>query len=455
MQPDATRQSNTRIQRYVLLLALLAMACGTNGIRQSESQGTVPPDPHIAAGIQFVLERVNHKMRAINKLTGVVTTMGTPNACSGTIVDGQIVYDFLTNRFFEVHASNVGILGFWCLAVTATSDPTGSWLTYYLEADLESLPDQPTIGVDDSKVVLTGIHGGKTEILVLNKADVLAGAASPRSQHLVASQELFWLYRAVRPTSSTTNAYLLPNLSEPIMYLPGMKVNESPSSRMGMIYLRGTPGVGLGVQALGATWNLSNSRRTPPAGADQGGSAALLDLADTRPQDAVFRAGVIWVAMDGGCKPFGDPVERSCSYFDQFYVTGSPWETPFFMTHQQSLVFGTYGAFYYYPAVQIDAVGNLFAVMNRSAAYYNEYPAIYATGQRFGHQGLIGPYRLRASATPYYPGVGGCCLRWGDYSGAALDAADPSVVWFAAEYAIGPQEWGTWIVRLTAADAPS
>src|SRR5439155_24064007 len=47
--------------------------------------------------------------------------------------------------------------------------------------------------------------------------------------------------------------------------------------------------------------------------------------------------------------------------------------------------------------------------------------------------------------------VGGCSNRWGDYSGAAVDPADPAAVWAVAELggqAGDPCVWGTAIRRL-------
>ena len=46
MPPKVIRSSPPRVLCAVALSVLFATACGTNGIRQSESQGTVPPDPH-------------------------------------------------------------------------------------------------------------------------------------------------------------------------------------------------------------------------------------------------------------------------------------------------------------------------------------------------------------------------------------------------------------------------
>ena len=45
---------------------------------------------------------------------------------------------------------------------------------------------------------------------------------------------------------------------------------------------------------------------------------------------------------------------------------------------------------------------------------------------------------------------GGSRNRWGDYSGIAVDPADPRNIWMYAEYAASPDNtWGTWFGQVT------
>src|SRR5439155_14958815 len=94
--------------------------------------------------------------------------------------------------------------------------------------------------------------------------------------------------------------------------------------------------------------------------------------------------------------------------------------------------------------------GNMLAVYNESNAA--TFPSIWATGQLAGSPGTQTATKLvRAGTSLYDSRVCGGTNRWGDYSGAAVDPADPAALWAVAEFggqAGDPCDWRTAIHRL-------
>jgi len=104
----------------------------------------------------------------------------------------------------------------------------------------------------------------------------------------------------------------------------------------------------------------------------------------------------------------------------------------------------------------MDSAGDMYLVYNISST--SDDVGVRITGQPAGSA-------PQAVATPQtiQPGQGlyTCFMRWGDYSGAALDPATPNNVWVVGEYAGASStncEWATFVAQLTfvaAAPAPA
>jgi hypothetical protein len=103
---------------------------------------------------------------------------------------------------------------------------------------------------------------------------------------------------------------------------------------------------------------------------------------------------------------------------------------------------GLTGTDLYYPAITVDGQGEPYVAATMSS------PTIPASVVTFGRSAASGQFVGESlwSGTGSYKGT-----RWGDYSGAALDPADPTDVWVAGEYSApaGSPNWGTAIGELT------
>ena len=416
-----------------------------SGLAAAEScGGCEPPDTQVAAGPSHVFEVDNVRGQIFDKSGNAMASFDLNTFFNLDVnlftSDPRIRFDTISGRWFVSILSLDGAdlttshNGFINLAVSTDSDPTHAFIAYQIETPA-SLPDQPALGFNDDKVVTSanafacttncnvgGFQGN--EFVVWNKADLLAGVISPRNQFFM-------------PPQDNTNSIIQPAKSR--TSTSTLFMTSANGSNLDIWSLDGVPGVGGGTVPTVTSRIINNLAMPPPA--HQQNSKATLDTSDTRLQDAVFRDGQLWAAGDTGCVPAGDSAERSCMRFIE--VTTSN------MSVVQDFDFGTSGDYYYYPAIDLDSADNLMTAFTRSSA--NEFPSAYVDA-RFStdEANTLGtPLRYMAGVTSYASKH----LRWGDYSGAAIDPSDESSFWVAAEFAAAGTNvnWGTWIAKATIA----
>src|SRR5437762_6502812 len=203
----------------------------------------------------------------------------------------------------------------------------------------------------------------------------------------------------------------------------------------------GTPGVGSGVSV--ATASVSIGSLTSPPDAQQLGTSTLIATNDNRLLEATYRGdaagGTLWVSANSACVPSADTATRACLRFIKLAISAAGA-----VSNTQDFDFGQSGFHYYFPAIQTDGAGNLIAVFSGSSSA--TYAGVYASGQKTTdpvNSFQSPPTQLKNGENSYTPFAN----RWGDYSGAALDPASPSIVWVAGEYVhiSGGSEWGTFI----------
>src|SRR5438105_11190612 len=153
-------------------------------------QASQPPDTQLAAGPASLAEADNDTLSVWSK-TGAFLASADLNTFFSVpptydFSDPRLLYDresprwFLTGMAFDkLHNSQNYI------AVSETSDPTGTWDKYLLTTGAALVRDQPMTGVDTDKVVIswndfsgsppnTPTFSGQ-ETYVLQKSDLLAG----------------------------------------------------------------------------------------------------------------------------------------------------------------------------------------------------------------------------------------------------------------------------------------
>jgi hypothetical protein len=190
---------------------------------------------------------------------------------------------------------------------------------------------------------------------------------------------------------------------------------------------------------------MSTATTSPPKAVQPGIGTPPIETNDDRFLSADWRDGTLWVAGNDACTPPGDSAFRSCLRLLAVNANdvNASWA--------KELDFGAASVYAYFPAVATDPTGNLFVSFSGSGATLNpsaeaiSVPVVGSITAVVVGQGL-GPYNTTTAC--------GGSNRWGDYSGAAVDATNPNDIWVASEMAASasnPCYWGTAIARLTLA----
>ncbi len=411
--------------------------------RFGTDQAGEPPDTQIAVGPNSVVEATNASLYVWSK-TGAFVAAADLNVMFGlppgyAFSDPRILYDSPSGRWFLTGLAFGATSNVSLLAVSGTSDPTGSWVIYFLTTS-PLLPDQPKVGVSADKLVIswndfsdpTTFAGEET--LVVQKSDLVSGISPIRSVNFGGpgspDVDRFGLVPAVE--QSPTN-------SEFIVYNRNLLPGGSAHAVVGRI--TGTPADG-NVTWLEVFVPIS-ATSTPPKAAQPG--SALIETNDDRFLSADWREGTLWIGGNDACIPSGDTTVRSCLRL----VAANANDIDASLAKE--LDFGAASAYAYFPAVASDPTGNLFVSFSGSAATLNpsaeaiSIPVVGSITAVLVGQGL-GPYDTATGCHGFN--------RWGDYSGAAVDATNPNDIWVASERAASATNscyWGTAIARLTLA----
>jgi hypothetical protein len=418
---------------------------GFDGLMNFQSCLCAPPDVQVAAGPNHVVEMVNLAGEVFNK-TG--TSLQIFSLASffrtGTdfISDPKIMYDSSSGLWFATIIDTDTVPAFTRgaveIAVSTTSDPTGTWNVYSISSGSQ-LPDQPIGGISDDKFVVSSNMYTQTAFLgakwwVVNKNDLVTGQGSPR----VTSFGPYSTLESVHPVqslSSTTTQYMVSTGGS------DLSIN---STTMKLFAIIGVPGVS-SVTNTTTTFSVAVITK-PPSGAEP--SLNYVDTVDQRVQTGAWFNGNLWLGFNDACTPTGDTAKHSCARLTEINTGTTPSIT-------QDFDYGALGKDYFFPALRIDNSGNLHIVYGFSSS--SIHPSLAVTGQAATDPaGSLAPsVTIKSGNADDYFG------RYGDYFGAGLDPSDTGVVWVAGEYhntatgscdAFGESCWSTFIDRMSFSD---
>jgi hypothetical protein len=416
-----------------------------NGIGLLASGGYVPPDTQVAVDLTHVFEAVNLEGQIFSKGGTSLKTFSLYSffniPTSDSITDPRVLYDATSDRWFVITSTFGPSSAYgWNLAVSTTSDPTGTWYIYNYPT-VGSFPDFPKIGINSDKVVITGdAFSGNTflgtEFVVFNKSEVMAGSDTDVTYYPPGQGDF-----AIEPAQHLASIATATNDPDTLF----MASVANPSASTVRIWsVAGVPGTSQPVAV--ATTSLAISTLTTPPNAAQGGTSKLVDTNDNALLDAVFRdgspAGSLWVSANDGCTPQGDTAPRSCLRLIEISIaSGTP-------TVSQDFDYSASGQYFFYPAIRTDSTGNLFVMFNGSSI--SKYISVYGSVQKATDTAntLEPPVLLKSGSGVYTESA-----RWGDYSGAGIDPSN-STVWLAGEYATScgfliRSCWGTSIANVS------
>jgi hypothetical protein len=401
-----------------------------------------PPDTNGAVGATQYVQWVNESFAVFDKTTGAIAA-GFPKAgntlWSGfgggceTNNDGDPVaqYDKAANRWVLTQFSVSSTPYLQCVAVSTTSDATGSYYRYAFSQP--NFNDYPKIGVwPDGYYISFNMFKGNTFVggraCAFDRTSMLSGAA--------ATQQCFQL--------TATYGGLLPSdldgATAPPAAAPNTFVafgNDSASLDLWKFHVDfGTP--------ANSTFTHSNIPVAAFSAACSGGGTCIPQLGTTNKLDSLADRLMYRLAY----RNFGDheslllnhSVTAGSSVGVRWYELRGISGTP--SVYQQ----GTYAPdsnFRWMGSIAMDKMGNM--ALGYSVSSLSMKPAIRYTGR--APTDTLGTLQAESTILNGGGAQTGGLTRWGDYSGMTIDPGDDCTFFYTNEYlkSDGSFNWSTRI----------
>jgi hypothetical protein len=425
-----------------------------------------PPDQGLGASDKFVVQMVNlagtiySTSGSVRKATFSLSDFWFLPVRGGPIgigmSDPEVLFDASAGRWYAsiIDVFDVNRVNF---AVSATDDPTGTWFIYRVIANRgpagvcltdcqHTLPDQPYIGYNDDKFLITandfvidfttgtGPFIG-VQVWILNKGEMLAGN---RFIDLVTNDASSTLTTPIPVSLTNTNFAIRP--AQHLSFTPIAYMAENCQPAVGVIIF----GICATSPSTGAGINVYTISGTPPGpvavavntvpiappgfppNADQPSHPADandLNTGDNRAQGVVWQNNLLWTSLNSDCTPTGDSKDRSCIRLDEIATstTGPP-------TILQDFDLAIKGAYVFYGSVSLDSSNNLVVVYGESSSTI--FPSLEVTGQlATAPAGSLGGAQTIASGSALE-----LSTRYGDYFWAATQPKTPNTFWVSGEF---------------------
>jgi len=382
-------------------------------VRGDQSSWSFPPDTCGAVGPNHFVIAVNRVFAVYSKTTGSkIMGMQLGNFLPGSSGDPRVLYDQHSGRWIVIVSDFSSRI---YLAVSTTSNPTGSWYKTNFVAstgfDAGAFPDYPTLGVDANGIYTSAyMVGNGMSVFAIDKAPLVA---SPPSLGTVTAFRGYPYEGAIQPVhtyGSPQYQYFVSRNSSTTLRLRRLAgpLTNPTLSNMGLVSVP-SHGFPDDVPALGSTVDL--------------------DSVDHRLMNAVYRGGSIWTAH---CIKFSG---RAAARWYEIDVAS-----------QNLIQSGTVSdpsLHYFFPTIAVNSRGD--AVLAFSGADASQYAACYYTGRTAGNPpGEMAPPALLQAGKASYNTIDDLGRnRWGDYSLCSLDPVDELTIWTIQEYAEATDIWGT------------
>ena len=419
-------------------------------------QDVIPPDTMGAVGPDHLVSLLNSDFGVFQKTTGAVLQKTSLQSFWGSLgtgagepadfpFDPKILYDQHSERFVAITLGGSSAPDSWIMvAVSSSSDPTGAWRKWAIDADKDNdvqlsnnSADYPGLGVDAFNVYITanmydGANVGQySKLWVIPKAQLLA---------VLPPTKITWFEFPNPPGSDFTmqpaHTFGTPG-SEYFLF-------EGSTNHLAvgwMDNISGTPVWHSPVQV--AVTSYTSTDKLP--GAPQSGNDNTIDTSDTRLLNVVYRNGSVW-ATHHVVGPSGK-VEVAW-----YRINPGPG------TLVSEGRVNDPNRWFYYPSIAVNK--DNVAAIGFSGSSRDEYVGGYYTIIQPTTGTAENVALLKAGDAPYYKTGqtfgntgGGTDNRWGDFSATVVDPTDDTSFWTLQEYAklpvAGISQWGTWWGKFT------
>jgi hypothetical protein len=373
----------------------------------------VPPDTQMAVGASHIVTVVNVAIEAFDKAGHLLSGptyfrdfFDGVDGCAPKYFDPNVVYDEVADRFIiGIDVYNQG----YCIAASATGDPTGTWYRYFIPTTTEEgdFFDFPQLGVGRTAVYL-----GAT-IFLPNGVDTVGRAWAIRKTELYAGRPIT-VVEGELGTEQVPQPAILHGAQQGTWPRSGPHLiitNDVYDGATYAVWAWNNPFGGGQLTRLGAV-DLNKATGIvagfPPNAPQKGGPDLLGN--DWRPMDLEYRNGVYWTINNIACNPGHGTV--SCTRWAVF--------EPFPLHVLDAGVFASDRVHRTYSDLAVDACGNV--AMGYTIASVSTYPGIAVTGRRFfDPPGQVRAEQLVLAGQQTYSSFDPAPVRWGDYGEVQID----------------------------------
>ena len=388
-------------------------------IRGDADSFSFPPDTMGAVGPNHYVETVNRNFAVYDKVSGAeLINIHLGAFLPGSAGDPRVLFDQHSGRWIVIVSDFVSQI---FLAVSSSGDPTGDWFKSSFVAaqgsDAGTLPDYPTLGVDQRGIYISAYMVGRgMSVFAVAKAPLIAPT---QSLGTVTAFRNIGFEGAIQPVHTYGD--------------PGVEYLVSRVSPTQLRLRAIHPPLTAPTLSTAVAIVIPSHARPPDAPAL--GSIVPLDTVGDRLMMSVFRDGSIWTAhaigLNGRSACRWYEVDAVATVINQVGTVADP------------------ELYYYFPSIMVNRNGHVAMGFTGSSA--TEYAGAYYTGRRQNDSpGEMAPPVLLQAGSSQQNNIDGFGRnRWGDYSYTTLDPVDEQTIWTIQEYAHDVDTWGTWIASFT------
>ena len=476
------------------------------GIYENTQGILEPPDQGLCAGNGFVLEAVNLALSVydqsgnvlagpvpLNQFFGLPPENGADGKFGDFLSDPRCIYDWSARRWYvtilqidvDPDTGNFGQHAHTLIARSRTSDPTGAWDAFSLDATNDGsngtpshpgcpcIGDQPLLGFDENAIFITtnefplfvnGFNGA--QVYAIGKGAFDGHGSVLLFDNLALEEGTAY---SIQPASTPPHGSFDRGSRGTEYFTSSLEFTGGLDDRIAIWALTGTGSLngGKAKVTFGYTILKSLVYGIPPPATQKNGPTPLRDLLnsiegpgteplemtdtnDDRMQQSVFTNGTIWSSIGTIVRPKGDSADRAGIYWFRADVdaAGASGKIKAKITRQGYLA--RVGTYLSYPAVAVNAHGHGAIAFSIGGDTF--YPS---TGYSVIDDDGVGSIHVAGAGTVPQDGFTGYqffggegVTRWGDY-GAAVATEDGSI-WIASEYTSNRPRfiygnWGTFV----------
>lgn len=419
-----------------------------------DNNTSIPPDTNGAVGPNHLMVACNTQVRIQQRDGTVLSTVsldafwssvGNPN-----VFDPKVLYDPFADRWmFTTTANARSANSSITIGVSQTSDPTGNWNLFRIDADSANQvwADFPSIGFNNKWIAvsanmftISGDSFSRCNLWVFDKNGLYTQ-----------NQANFTLFQD-NTGGATLNPAITYDNAENTLFV--LDVFNTANLRISTV----TGNVG--AESFTTATNFVNSPQNwgfaAPGFADflpQMGTASKIDAGDHRLRNTVYRNGSLWTAHTIFL-PTGAVARAAVQWWEVNPNTGA-------IIQRGRLEDTTNTKHFAYPSIAVNANDDMMIGYSRFGAdqFASANYAVHLSGDapNFLNQDTV----YKEGEAPYFKTFGGGSNRWGDYSNTVVDPVNDEDIWTIQEYAGTPSggsdRWSTFwgMVDLGAAAGPA